>query len=217
MATAKIIIGHRFNRYVVIEKSASSISRQAMWVCRCDCGTVKIVRGSHLRTGTIQSCGCKAAEQSSRRLRTHGQKKTPEYRTWSAIKRRCHNANQPNYHAYGGRGVYVCERWRDSFEAFFADMGPKPAPSYTIERNDNWKGYELGNCRWATRKEQAYNKRVSRLRPIGGCRSVAEAADRYGLQNGTLYSRLHRGWSEERALTTPVHRQASFAAFTSSR
>jgi len=117
---------------------------------------------------------------------------------------RCHNQNDSRYSRYGGRGISVCERWRDSFEAFFKDMGRRPSPQHSIDRIDNEKGYSPENCRWASRKEQARNTRESRILTLGGkSMTIAEWAEVTGIPAHTIHSRLSRGQSVTDALTKP--------------
>lgn len=140
-----------------------------------------------------------------RRYEMHGMKSHPLYKKWCAIKTRCFNPNCKDYHHYGGRGIVICEEWRNSFAAFLRDMGERPTMQHTIERIDNSKGYEPGNCRWATRAEQTENTRQTRLITFCGVTlSLAKWAKRIGVSSGTLKSRIDDlGWSIERALTTP--------------
>jgi hypothetical protein len=120
------------------------------------------------------------------------------------MRTRCTNPNVPNYKDYGGRGIAVCERWR-SFEAFLADMGPRPGLGYSIERINNDGDYEPGNCRWADRAQQSNNRRNNRLLTWNGeTKTLAEWSRTTGLDYAALLARLNRGWSVERALSTPM-------------
>jgi hypothetical protein len=138
----------------------------------------------------------------------HGHSKgagSPTYQTWRNMRSRCENPNVPAYKNYGGRGITVCERWK-TFENFLADMGERPE-GMTIERIDNDRGYEPGNCRWATYNEQARNMRSNqRITLNGETKCLTEWAEQYGIKMPTLWARLRMGWSVEEALTKPVRR-----------
>lgn len=135
----------------------------------------------------------------------HGGTRTPEYSVWANMIRRCYKTNRKDYERYGGRGVTVCERWRESFAAFLADVGKRPGPGYSIERRENSKPYEPGNCFWATAKQQARNRRSSRtLTHDGVTRTMAEWCEIIGIGQSTLFLRIATGWSVEKALTTPL-------------
>jgi hypothetical protein len=191
--------GKTFGRWTVLHYVG-----KAYWQCRCECGTEKQVDGTSLRRGDSESCGCLRLELQSQRAKTHGMKQSREWQAWRSMKQRCLNPKHKAYENYGGRGIRVCDQWLKSFEAFFADMGHRP-DGHTLERIDNDGNYEPGNCRWAPRIEQEWNKRTNRLVSIDGKRMpMAVAARKHGLTRGQLYDRLSYGWSLERALTTPI-------------
>jgi hypothetical protein len=156
--------GMRFGRWLVVEGRGRVLvgaKSRHMWLCRCDCGVEKVVAGRHLQEGKSQSCGCLSAE--NRRAVDHGGARRgardPAYGVWAGMLQRCRNPRSAGFASYGGRGISVCKRWEESFADFLADVGPRPSPKHSIERDDVNGNYESGNVRWATTKEQARNTR----------------------------------------------------------
>lgn len=152
MGTRIDMMGVRSGRLEVIAPAPTK-NRQACWVCQCDCGEQVTVAGASLRKGLTQSCGCLFAETWTR----HGMAHTREYNSWSAMRHRCMTPTANSYDRYGGRGIQVCDEWKDSFEQFYRDMGPRPEGT-TLDRINNDGHYQPSNCRWATYAEQRQNQ-----------------------------------------------------------
>lgn len=151
--------GKRFGRLVGARISAIDSRKQARWIFRCDCGNELEALGTSVRKGVTRSCGCLRGECNRNRLQTHGMRDSDEYAAWCGMKARCYNKKNPRFEHYGARGITVCDEWRDSFDAFYRDMGLRPSPELSIERKNNDLGYSKGNCIWGTDTEQGRNTR----------------------------------------------------------
>lgn len=203
--------GKRFGRLVVLSEAGRTQAQRVLWQCRCDCGREDVfATTTNLKSSNPKvckrSCGCLQREIVSqicrKRNTTHNRSKTKIFAVWAAMIQRCENPNRPDYERYGGRGVQVCPQWRESFERFYLDMGEPESAGLTIDRIDNDGDYEPGNCRWATRKQQARNNSRNRFityQSQTAC--IQEWSEITGLKAKTLAWRLRMGWSVERALT----------------
>lgn len=198
------LTGMRFGRLTVIER-VENRGNYAMWRCRCDCGGETITRTSSLKNGHTKSCGCRQKQIVSKLMTKHGMCKNRLYRIYQHMIRRCTAPNETGYENYGGRGIKVCNDWRNSF-AVFADWAVKHGYDnmLTLDRIDVNGDYEPSNCRWATMVEQARNKRDNRILEFAGqSHTMKDWSEILNIPYGLINSRIFRGWSTERTLTTP--------------
>lgn len=194
---------------VISEGDREGTQKRRTAVCTCSCGSTVTVRLSSLTSGHATTCGCGRVEGATQALvarnTTHGKKHTRAYSIWCAMKRRCHNPKEPGYADYGGRGITVCERWKDSFENFYADMGDPPSDDHSLDRKKVDGNYDLDNCRWATRLEQNNNRRDTIfLTHDGVSRSIGDWSRLLGINKRTLEWRYYQGKSVDAILKQPL-------------
>lgn len=206
MERRKDITGQRFGRLVAVRRVENAKSRNARWLCKCDCGNEKIVYISSLRSGDTISCGCYAIEVNSQVHKKHGGYGTRLHHIWTTMKARCFNENNKAYKNYGGRGITVCDGWKNDFAAFRDwAMANGYREDLTLDRIDVNGPYSPENCRWATPKEQGNNRRNNRIITYNGkSQTMAEWADELGTTKDVIYRRLWRGWPESDAVSIPV-------------
>lgn len=161
------ITGNRYGRWTVIKRSERKDKYgKSIWICKCDCGNIKEVQRGNLVSGYSKSCGCLKIEISIEKIvkfsTSHGfskrKNRSPTYKSWLSMKQRCYTEKRKNFKNYGGRGIYVCDRWKNSFENFLLDMGERP-PGTSLDRIDVNGNYEPSNCRWADSETQYNNTR----------------------------------------------------------
>lgn len=184
-----------FGRLTVVEKySKCTPASNTVWTCRCTCGNIINVPDCHLKFKHTTSCGCYRKELKTK----HNLSYTAEYTAWASIIQRCENKKSKAFIYYGARGITVCEEWKNSFEAFYRDMGTRPSPQHSIDRKDNNGNYCKENCRWATKLEQANNKRSNVTYLYKGSKqTIAQIARDSGLNYDLLKSKLARGLTVE--------------------
>ncbi len=205
MPKLKDLTGLRFGRLVVLSFNHRQ-GKYYYWLCKCDCGTEKLVAGGCLRGGNSKSCGCLQRETRVFANTTHGMSHTKEHDTWCDIKKRCGNPNNSHYESYGGRGIKVCDRWRESFENFYADMGSCPK-GFSIERVNVNGNYEPSNCKWISMKDQMKNLQKSRYLEYNGKRMImADWARDFGIRPNDIAYRLKKQSFESlaRYYTSPL-------------
>lgn len=194
MASRIDLAGKKIGRLQII----SSVDGTQKWTCLCDCGNYCEIRHDSLLRNT-KSCGCLQKEAARKTRTSHGMFKHPGYQTWGLMKDRCLNARSKSYQWYGAIGVTVCDKWLE-FNSFWGDMGPTWKEGLSIDRIDPNGDYDPANCRWATPKQQANNKRTNRMvtLPDGRIMNVTQAAEAMGISAPLLFSRLSKGWTGEK-------------------
>lgn len=161
----KDLTGQRFSMLTAVQKVGRTKQGNALWECKCDCGKTCIVRSNDLKSGNSKSCGCFKRSLSSARMTKHGMTGTKIHDLWCNIKQRCSCKNNTQFASWGGRGITVCEEWKNNFEAFYEYVSKLPhfgEKGYSLDRINNDGNYAPGNVRWATAKEQANNRRNSK-------------------------------------------------------
>lgn len=196
----KDITNQKFSRLTAIKRD---VEKSQYWHCVCDCGNKCLIRSDCLKNGNTKSCGCLFTEMNKlSKNKRHGMTKTTEYTAWVNMRERCYNSNRPDWGNYGGRGIKVCDRWLESFENFFNDMGKKPHPNLTIERINNNGNYEPSNCKWVTRFKQSNNQRSNiKITYNGKTLTTKQWSIITGIKRQTIQYRLKVGWSVKRTLT----------------
>lgn len=200
--------GQKFNRWTVLKRYGTQ-DRKSTWLCKCDCGTLRVVKGYTLKHGMSKSCGCYEKEQKIKRLTTHGMTNSRLYRIWQAMKNRCENKKSADYQYYGARGIKVCSAWKNDFQSFH-DWAKKNGyrDNLTIERIDVNGDYEPSNCRWIPPNKQHFNMRNNRMIEFRGkIKTLKEWCNELNLPYNTIHARLNMyKWSVEKAFTTPIRR-----------
>lgn len=202
------LIGRTFGRLIVIERAENSRFRKARWRCKCSCGNIVIVCSDNLRRGLTKSCGCFRKDVCTKNNTTHGMYGTSEYKSWFHIITRCQNPNDKYFKDYGGRGISICQEWRDSFLAFYNHVGKRPSLKHSIDRINNDGNYKPGNVRWSLLVEQANNKRSNVLITINNTTmNVTQWAHEIGINCHTIFSRLQRNWDPQKAVLRPIRKR----------
>ncbi len=202
------LTGKKFGRLTVLKFSHVSRHNKACWDCICGCGNLTNVISISLINGNTKSCGCYAIQKTIESVTKHGHSRvgnqTKTYRAWARMNERCSNIKSKDYKDYGGRGIFVCEDWKNDFIKFLYDMGECP-DLCSIERINVNGNYEKTNCKWATAIEQANNKRNSKRLEYNGINiTVSEWARKIGMHRGSLQNRIDKNWPIEMILTTKL-------------
>ena len=206
------LTGRTYGRLTIIGYAGRRARNAHVWEAACMCGKTSFPGSAALKSGRTKSCGCYRSEATRAAKFKHGATEgnlhSPEYRSWTSMRNRCYWPKSNRYSIYGGRGITVCDRWRDSFENFFADMGPKPSSKHSIDRIDTNGHYEPTNCRWATFKEQARNKSNNRRVVYAGRdMTLRDLADDCGVSFAALKHRLDRGSTVDAAVSALIRKR----------
>lgn len=200
---------HRVFTRLTVLGYAGRVKERHYWWCECCCGQIKKIAGKELANGDTRSCGCFKREQRT----SHGMSRTAEYSAYSHAQDHCDNPNSQSYHRYGGRGLKFTF---ESFEQFYAEIGDRPSKKHSLDRIKNGRGYEPGNVRWATKKEQAHNRDTNRLLTVQGVtKNVVEWAIEQNVPPYLIYNRYSRkGFCEECSVILPLRGSCSHPRFS---
>jgi len=206
------LTGQIFHRLTVLERAENDKFNHVCWKCRCSCGNITKVSRTSLKSGNTKSCGCLHNKLLIERITTHGLSYSPEYRIWSHMIGRCHNPTDTAFKNYGGRGIIVCDEWRNDFMAFYNHVGKRPSLELSIDRIDNNFGYKPGNVKWSNRTEQQHNTRVNHLITINGItKNITQWAKVIGIRSRTIHNRLRSGWPPEKAILQPIRHHKPYS------
>lgn len=194
--------------YLTAEVYAGSDGKNSLWTCRCICGRTVEMAASEItkqkKRGIWASCGCRRRQSIGQRNTAHGKTQHPLFHVWRSMLTRCNLPTAQAYRRYGGRGIVVCERWQESFEAFWEDMYSTYHEGLVLDRRDNEGDYTPENCHWVTYKQSARNTSSNRvIQTPWGEMTVSEAAEKSGVKKTTLTYRLDHGVPESRLFDTP--------------
>lgn len=193
-------VNQKFGSLVILGDAPNEPGKKRRVLAQCECGSQKTFALKNLKTGSTQSCGCKRLDSIRIASTRHGMSHSREHRCWSSMKNRCENPNNHAFKDYGARGITVCSAWQ-SFELFYADMGPCP-DGMSLDRIYNDGPYSKENCRWVSMVEQSNNRRSSKVLKAGGkSLTLVQWSRETNIPESTITNRLKRGWSLERALT----------------
>lgn len=199
------LTGNKYGRLTVIDRAENSKDGRARWNCICDCGNATIVAARNLKSGSVKSCGCMSSRLQPT-TKTHGDSTTKLYEKWCSMMNRCNNPNHPHYKDYGGRGIKVCEEWHNYSNFKKWVLNTRDNENLTIDRIDVNGDYCPENCRWATAKEQANNRRSNLIYVYNGeSHNLNEWCEILGLNYYNVHNRIYKlKWTFEKAISTPI-------------
>ena len=201
------LVGQKFGKLTVIKISGHDNHGKITWECHCECGNATVSTTGDLRSGSSRSCGCSRNGKIMPLTFARSINAVPEWLAWKNIIQRCTNPHHKAYENYGGRGIKICDEWKNDFLAFYNHIGKRPTPKHEVDRIDNEVGYVPENVRWATRKEQSNNRRSNRLITYKEkTMTISQWADEIGIDRKSIQNRIRAGWSVDKTLTEPLHK-----------
>lgn len=197
-------IGDKYGRLSILNEVESKKWKR-YFLCKCDCGNETVVSLDNLRSGHTQSCGCLRSDTTTIIKTKHGLYGSRLYRVWADIKKRCLNSKHHSFKDYGGRGIILCNEWKEYLPFYNWAMANGYQENLTIERIENNGNYEPGNCKWIPQSEQGKNTRANKIITYNEqSKPLCTWAKELGIKYDVLQLRLSRGWSIERAFNTPL-------------